>query len=400
MQTDDKRQKKSREAGNGKGREMEGACAYWLYSLPSIGNKGIRKLLDEAKSPSKLYERFEEISKRALGESLREKALRFTEGWRLQEEYEELEKKEIRFVYEGCGEYPWRLAGIPDAPYGMFVKGRLPEQNTLTVALVGARECTAYGAYVAQATGACLGERKIAVISGMARGIDGIAQRAALEAGGYSLGVLGCGVDVCYPADCRDLYGQLEKKGGLLSLVPPGAAPRPSLFPPRNRIVSGMADAVLVIEARSRSGTLITVDMALEQGREVYAVPGRVTDRPSDGCNRLLEQGAGVFLSPESFVRELTELFPDREAGIRREKADEKQSPGERADLSKEEKGILRAVDLCPVSVQEILDRLPHNYDYRQVQSVLMKLCVKGEISQVSQGYFALSGIQPHCTGV
>ena len=140
------------------------------------------------------------------------------------------------------------------------------------------------------------------MVSGMARGIDGIAQKAALEAGGASFAVLGCGVDICYPEENRELYDRLLQEGGILSEYPPGMPPEPKLFPPRNRIISGLSDLVLVIEARKKSGTLITVDMALEQGREVYALPGRVSDKLSDGCNRLIRQGAGVATCPEDIL--------------------------------------------------------------------------------------------------
>lgn len=186
----------------------------------------------------------------------------------------------------------------------IFYKGRLPEDTIPSVAVIGARECSEYGRYVAEELGRYLGTHRIQVISGMARGIDGISQQAALSAGGTSYGVLGCGVDICYPSQNRRLYEELGREGGLLSTYAPGIRAMPAYFPPRNRIVSGLSDALIVIEARQKSGTLITVDMALEQGRDVYVVPGRITDRLSDGCNRLLNQGAGVMLSPEQFLEE------------------------------------------------------------------------------------------------
>ena len=136
-------------------------------------------------------------------------------------------------------------------------------------------------------------------------GIDGISQQAALLAGGTSYGVLGCGVDICYPRQNRKLYEELIQKGGLLSTYAPGTKALPAYFPPRNRIVSGLADALIVIEARQKSGTLITVDMALEQGKDVYAVPGRIEDPLSQGCNRLISQGAGIFCSLNGFLTEL-----------------------------------------------------------------------------------------------
>ena len=147
-----------------------------------------------------------------------------------------------------------------------------------------------------------MASRGITIISGMARGIDGIAQTAALDAGGRSYAVLGCGVDICYPEENRSLYDRLLQQGGILSEYPPGTPPEARLFPLRNRIISGLADAVLVIEARKKSGTLITVDMALEQGRDVFALPGRVSDSLSDGCNRLIRQGAAPATCPEDLL--------------------------------------------------------------------------------------------------
>ena len=212
---------------------------------------------------------------------------------------------QMKHYKAGDAEYPQRLKNISGRPRNLYVLGRLPEENRLSVAIIGARDCSEYGKYVARELGTVLGGSGIAVISGMARGIDGISQEAALNAGGSSFGVLGCGVDVCYPKENRQLYERLKLSGGILSEYPPGSPALACHFPPRNRIVSGLADVIVVIEARVKSGTLITVDMALEQGREVYVVPGRVTDRLSDGCNRLIKQGAGILLSQEELLREL-----------------------------------------------------------------------------------------------
>ena len=145
----------------------------------------------------------------------------------------------------------------------------------------------------------------VQVVSGMAAGVDGIAQRASLRAGGRSFGVLGCGTDICYPTDNRDLYETLQKRGGILSEYAPGTPPDAFHFPMRNRIISGISDAVLVVEAKERSGTRITVDLALELGRVVFVLPGRITDNLSAGCNRLLRQGAGIALSPKDIMEEM-----------------------------------------------------------------------------------------------
>ena len=143
------------------------------------------------------------------------------------------------------------------------------------------------------------------MVSGLARGIDGISQEAALDCGGRTYAVLGCGVDVCYPAENGRLFDRIPARGGIVSEYPPGTLPQARLFPPRNRIISGLSDLILVVEAREKSGTLITVDMALEQGREVFAIPGRVTDALSSGCNTLIRQGAGVAISPSALLEGL-----------------------------------------------------------------------------------------------
>ena len=185
---------------------------------------------------------------------------------------EELKKAGVRFVAALEERFPQKLKEIPDPPFGIYYKGRMPEENEPAAAIIGARLASGYGREQARRFGRRIGARGIAVISGMARGIDGIAQKAALDAGGKSYAVLGCGVDICYPEENRELYEQLLQEGGVLSEYPPGTFPDARLFPPRNRIISGLSDLVLVIEARKKSGTLITVDMALEQGREVYVV--------------------------------------------------------------------------------------------------------------------------------
>ena len=254
--------------------------------------------------------------------------------------------------------FPDRLRMIPDPPFGLYFLGNVPlfgektkkqrksdfnalnahnvqnalcpdmqekpaAENTLmkagasgqdisgsslqygadpAAAIIGARLASGYGREQARRFARRLASRGITIISGMARGIDGIAQKAALDAGGRSYAVLGCGVDICYPEENRELYDRLLQEGGIISEYPPGTYPEARLFPQRNRIISGLSDLVLVIEARKRSGTLITVDMALEQGREVYALPGRVSDSLSDGCNRLIRQGAGAATCPEDIL--------------------------------------------------------------------------------------------------
>ena len=225
----------------------------------------------------------------------------------------------------------------------------------------------------------------VQVISGMARGIDGISQKAALEAGGTSYGIVGSGVDICYPEENMDVYRQLCENGGVISEFPPGTYPKANFFPMRNRIISGLADVVLVIEAREKSGTQITVDTALEQGRDVLAVPGRITDRLSDGCNLLISQGAGVALGVDDVLGRLWEIQKGLEPP-KKEKAEENEEQDSMRVFSKTvEDEIMDIIDVIPVSASQILENLNSKeieLSIPQLMSHLMELNYKGKIIQ------------------
>ncbi len=215
-------------------------------------------------------------------------------------------KQSIRELTPLDQDYPERLRLIPNAPSTLYVKGSLPENDAPAVAIIGARDATDYGLDIARTFGAGLARQGVMIISGMAYGIDSAAQKGAVEAGGKTFAVLGNGLDICYPASHFRLYEQiLETGGGILSELPLGKAPLPQHFASRNRIISGLADAVLVIEAKQRSGTFITVGNALEQGKQIFAVPGRLTDRLSVGCNHLIQEGATLLTSVEEVLEYL-----------------------------------------------------------------------------------------------
>ena len=385
--------------------EEEKKYAYWLCNLPGIGNKTIGKLLKRCGgSAGKVYRAGEECWQQVLNVKQLESIKQTTAQWRIEEKYERLRQQGIVFLTKDEEGYPKHLREIPDAPYGIFHKGRLPGEEKVSVAIVGARDCSAYGSYVAAELGKYLGGRGVQIISGMARGIDGISQEAALAAGGSTFGVLGCGVDICYPAQNRKLYEKLIAEGGILSTFPPGVLPKAQHFPLRNRIVSGLADAVVVIEARQKSGTLITVDMALEQGREVYVVPGRITDRLSDGCNSLLKQGAGVLLSPQDFLEEITALWEKKRGIWRREKpegenkyAEDRDDKDKRKDRQRKDEfpdirpdllTIYKALDFYPQALEQIAEKLPDSYNPVRVNTLLLQLVMQGWAEQLSPGYF------------
>jgi DNA processing protein len=206
-----------------------------------------------------------------------------------------LRERGLRWLARSDPGFPERLRAIHDPPPGLFLRGAgEPELLTQTsVAIVGARSCTDYGAHVARRLACELTAAGVVVVSGLARGIDGYAHRGALDVHGVTVAVLGCGIDRDYPRAHAGLAAQIVAGGGLIvSEYPPGVAPAPWRFPARNRIVAGLALATVVVEARERSGALITADLALEEGREVLAVPGEITSALSDGTNALLRLGA------------------------------------------------------------------------------------------------------------
>ncbi|MFN2472288.1 MAG: DNA-processing protein DprA [Gaiellaceae bacterium] len=211
----------------------------------------------------------------------------------------------VRWLPRTNARFPRSLASIFDPPGGLFLWGQ-GEAELLerpSVAVVGARSCSPYGSHVARALGRDLAAAGLVVVSGLARGVDGEAHRGALEAAGLTVAVLGCGIDRDYPASHGALALRIREQGLIVSEYGPGVDPAPWRFPARNRIVAGLAAATIVVEARERSGALITADLALEEGREVFAVPGEITSGLSAGTNRLLTLGATPLLGADDVLR-------------------------------------------------------------------------------------------------
>ena len=217
---------------------------------------------------------------------------------------ERLAAAEVRWVGKNDQEFPPLLRAIHDPPPGIFVRGgaELELLRRPAAAVVGARACSPYGAQVARTLGRELAAAGLVVVSGLARGIDGEAHRGALDAGGHTVGVLGCGVDRDYPASHRQLAARIRECGLVVAEYPPGVEPAPWRFPARNRIIAGLAGVTVVVEARERSGALITADLALEEGREVFAVPGEITSALSAGTNDLLRLGAAPLVTAKDVL--------------------------------------------------------------------------------------------------
>lgn len=273
-------------------------------------------------------------------------------------------------------EYPSALRSIPDPPVTLFAVGRLEALQRPAVAIVGSRDHTRYGAQVAHDVARTAAEAGLLVVSGMARGLDAVAQTAALDAGGLSVGVLGTGADVTYPAENHELFERMRHDGLLLTEHPPGDRSNRWAFPRRNRLISGLARVLIVVEAAEGSGTLTTVSSALEQGREVLVVPGPINSPTSKGTNRLIRDGATPLLTPDdllaSFGVESSAVNP--------------MPVSPRCDLSPNEAQVLSALSALPRSVDEVA--LTVGLPIGLVLGTLLGLELGGLIEQLSDSSY------------
>ncbi len=360
---------------------------FWMANIPGLGNLKMEKLLSVFDSPKELY-RAQEKALRASN-ILKEKDIECISEMKknsiIYKEYLELKKKKIRLITLADEEYPYRLKQIYDRPVCLYLKGKLPDEKKHQVAIVGARACSEYGKQTTYQIAKGLAMAGINVISGMARGIDSAGHKGALAAEGFTLGVLAGGVDVCYPRENIEIYSQMCEHGGILSEYPPGMQPLSCHFPLRNRIISGLSDVVVVVEAREKSGSLITADMALEQNRTVMAVPGRICDALSSGCNNLIKMGAGVVCDVEDILEILNcEIFLN------------KPEPKEKNKkimnlLAREEKMLYSCLDLTPKNLNIILEET--GLEMSVVMENLVSLELKGAIKEVSRGYYVRTRI-------
>lgn len=344
---------------------------YWLLSMENLGTAALRRLFDRYGTPEEIWQAknppLTDIQRAEFDRTRREES-------RLCREYEECMKKGICMVTAEDAEYPERLRPIYDAPYGLFVLGQLPRSDRPAAAIVGARRCTHHGQIMAEKIGEQLARAGILVISGMAAGIDSSGHRGALQGGGETFAVLGCGVDICYPASNRTLYEEILSRGGILSEYPPGRAAKPFFFPLRNRIISGLSDLVLVVEAREKSGSLITMELALDQGKEVMAVPGRPDDPLSVGCNRLIREGAAIYTEVGDILSVL---------GIERK---HKKAETLLCSLSDAELRILSLLSAEPKHLEQL--SAESGLEISTLVALLLQLELKGCVRQVTAGQY------------
>jgi DNA processing protein len=279
-----------------------------LNFIEGIGSTRLRALLDAFGSLEALWRAPAQTLGRApgIGPALAQRiSLGRQAGERLAQELERARQLGLEVVTLADAEYPSALREIPDPPLALYMKGRLPAAEEPAVSVVGARRASLYGLEVAERLAYELALRGVAVVSGLARGIDGAAHRGALRAGGRTVAILGGALDRLYPPEHAQLADQISLQGALVSEYALGMPPLAGNFPRRNRIISGLSLGVVVVEAGPRSGALITADLALEQGKEVFVVPGPITSVTSRGTHELAKQGARLVTSVEDIVEEL-----------------------------------------------------------------------------------------------
>ncbi len=358
--------------------EEEMEYEYWLAGIQGISSKKKYLLRERMKTGRAVY--YIEETQLAGMDFLSEKerqALKSAGRQRIGNRRAEAAEKGIRFIPWFSEAYPQRLLELSDFPYALYVKGNLPDPASRKAAIVGSRRCTPYGEKYAVEFGKVLAQYGIEVISGLARGIDGMGQRGALMGNGKTFAVLGSGPDVCYPREHIGLYMDiLEQGGGILSEYPPGTPPLAWHFPERNRIISGLSDVVLVMEAGEKSGSLITVDMALEQGRDIYALPGPVNSSLSRGCNYLIQQGAGLLTSPEMLLKE----WGIDSCSVSDGKAKNKKV------LETPEKLVYSCLGLYPKNIEQIAEET--KLSPRELVELLVSLELQGYAREISKNNY------------
>lgn len=359
---------------------------YWLCGKCGLNYIKLSAVMEYFESPEEFFLASENALK-DMKESCRNKGISITdrniEGLISSRNTDKL-KKDLMFLQErGIGyvtvfdeAYPERLKNIYDPPLILYFKGNPFPESKKTIAVVGSRNCSPYGREVAGYLASSIAREDIVVVSGLARGVDSYAHMGAVSAGGITYAVLGSGIDICYPAENINLYMDIQLSGGIISEYGPGIKPLSYHFPMRNRIISGLSDGILVVEAGEKSGSLITVDMGLDQGKNIYAVPGRITDKLSTGCNNLIKMGAKLVSSPADILEDFIEYY----------QADESGQLNLNGILNKNEQTVYGLLGMTPMHIEEIseLSNIPIN----RLMEHLLSLELKDLIRQCQKNFY------------
>ena len=358
---------------------------YWIgFTLvKGIGAVRFRRLLDHFGDAELAWSANPvDLAEAGLSLTLVERLVAAREKVDLSQIWEQTLSKGIQVLTWMDEAYPQRLKEIEQPPPVLYLRGELLPEDTWAVSIVGTRRVTPYGRQVTEEIASFLAANGITVISGLARGVDSFAHNAALKAGGRTLAVLGSGVDRIYPPENRALAEQIFERGAVLSDYAPGTSPESSNFPPRNRIISGLSLAVVVVEAGETSGALITAEFAAEQGREVFAVPGNILAPQSKGTNKLIQQGALPLLSANDIMQALNLTR------VGQHKAARKVLPADDVEAK-----LLDAMGEEPLHVDEIRNQT--NLPVEKVSAALVMMELKGMVRQVgNMQYVAVREVQ------
>ncbi len=349
----------------------------WLSTIPKVGNRTMAKLLGYFGEVESIYKasKSELQSCGILNEKQSECIIYSRNSDKINRSYEEMLQKKIRLITMYDSEYPNSLRTLYTPPVVIFVKGSLPKQEEWVLAVVGARSCSSYGRQMSRMFGRGIAGAGVSVVSGMARGVDSEAHKGALEANGRTYAVLGCGVDICYPPENMDLYMEIAANGGLISEFAPGVSPEACHFPARNRLIAALSKGIVVVEARKKSGALITVNNGLELGKEIFAVPGRAYDSLNEGSNALIQSGAKLVMTPSDVLEEFGVLArEDKKTKI---------------SLDNCEKVVYASLCLIPRSVNELAGRT--GLDVQTVIRILTSLELRGIIHRVGINQYILN---------
>lgn len=352
-----------------------------LNAVPGLSNAQIRKLVKHFGSAGHVLSLSEtdfEVSQLAGFKAIGN-ILSFSKDSFLESEHELIRRNKVKIITIQDENYPQQLKMIPDAPVVLYMKGELPEDQPLAVSIVGSRKASIYGTTMAEQFSTRLSELGMTIVSGLARGIDTAAHKGALKANGATIAVLGSGLAHIYPTENRFLADQVVDHGAIISEFSMTTPPFAYNFPRRNRVVSGMSLGVIVIEAAKRSGALITANFALEQGREVFAVPGKIDSPTSGGVNNLIKQGAKLVTCVEDVLEELKTPLVDyinkQEPEI---KVTQEREPKE---LTQEEQRIYRYTSERPIHIDELIE---NSGSYGSaIGSILLQLELKKLVKQL-----------------
>ncbi|SJZ63789.1 DNA-processing protein DprA [Selenihalanaerobacter shriftii] len=361
---------------------------YWLglIKLHNLGPKLIKNLLEYFGDAKDIWMASQQklCQVPLIGKKRSQQIIKDRESIDLNFEVQRLKNHQINYLTLNDEEYPYLLKNIHDPPPVLFYKGDIKLEDIISLSIVGSRKCTNYGQKIAKRLAKVLAKRGFTIVSGLARGIDTVSHQGALEAG-RTMAVLGSGLDVIYPPENEELMSNITQQGAVISSFPLATPPHGGNFPKRNRIISGLTLGTIVVEATKKSGSLITANYALNQGREVFAIPGDITKKQSFGTNNLIQKGAKLIQEIDDIISELPledwlELI-GVEDSLKKKEVD--------IELSDLESKVYNKISSTSQEFNEILKMI--DISAGQLNSTLLKLEVKGLITQLAGNRFVLN---------